>query len=268
MASKGVLAVIAITTALAAAPARADVQGDLVQGVAQGLGMLFNKLKSGNTAGGGTDAAASDANLRWQGKKLEDTDLVGFFDKHPNKGNMMRTGWPRIAMTIDDVSYGLASIELKDPAGSVGGPNWQDLGYHSRSADDQRVCMKYSLVVWADAKHEKKYDDLVTCADDVTRGTNFTLTTWKLSWYRDANTKYKRTTGPTPPGTPYPNKGNDALATAAIDPQICEAQQFSGRGRECGASLISHVFDQLAYNGRVDGDDMRLWIVSVNWKKD
>jgi hypothetical protein len=237
-----------------------DVSNALVDGLFKGLGQILSKNKTQDGASPGTEGSASgsggtegrDQNKRWSGKKLSDTDLIGFFDKYPNNGNSMITDWPRIAMTIDDVSYGLAN----------GLP-----GYQSRSSDDNRSCIKYSLVVWMNAKKSKKYDELVACNEDAPSGTNHMLSTYKFRYYRDNNnTRYNRTTGPNPPSTPYPDKANDALAAQFIDQGVCAASKFNF-STVCGSLILSHIFDQLAYNGRVDGDDMRLWIVSVNWKK-
>ena len=123
---------------------------------------------------------------------LRETELAGIFSNLTTEDP-----WPRVAVSID---------ELPDWFYDTGSG-----GYSKQGNYGPNDCAVISAVLWTNSKTSKRFDGLLVCGDDMPRNISFKNIgiVWNNFAYADPSDKKhtggKRTFGPNPPYTLYPN---------------------------------------------------------------
>jgi hypothetical protein len=158
----------------------------------------------------------------------------GLYHAMPDGGN----GWPRAAITINSLP---GNAYVSSLATNMGG----------RFSYGPNYCMNVSVMLWRDAAHSQRFDGVNFCGNDIPNNivsadsSQFLL--WGGSLAPNPNTGTRRTNGPNPPKSNFP-QGSGYVAS------------FAGSN---GMNLFAQFMYAMGYDLAENTDDHRAWVVSM-----
>lgn len=158
----------------------------------------------------------------------------GLYHVLQDRGN----GWPRAAVTINSLP-GTAYV-------SALGTNMT--GRFSYGPD---YCMNVSVVLWRDAGHGQHFDGVKFCGNDIPNNIvsadagQFLL--WSGSLAQGPNTGTRRTNGPNPPKSNFPQGSGYVGSFVSTN----------------GMNLFAQFMYAMGYDLAENTDDHRAWVVSM-----
>lgn len=185
------------------------------------LSQITDNLKSSlpNTLTGGTTGHFKDS---------------GLYHALKDGGN----GWPRAAIMINSLPRDAYSSSLATNLGS---------NFHYGPG----FCLNASIVLWRDATHSQRFDGVRFCGNDIpdhivsASTSDFLL--WGGSLAPNPNTGTRRTNGPNPPKSNFP-QGSGYVGS------------FAGTN---GMNLFAQFMYAMSYDLAGNSDDHRAWVVTM-----
>lgn len=172
-----------------------------------------------------TSAEAGSASSRGSGNSLAKTKLMGVFNRSLSTDGQPPE-WPKVAIT-----------NLYVPA---------DQASSSRLRLRANDCVHFDAVLWYDAKHNEKFNDVSLCALELPKRSNDFVTTWRTFPISGKTSGQQRSDGPVPPRSKLPS---DSLTD----------RWMTG----LGIYFIGSMLTMMGYDPQFIEDDRRFWVKKV-----
>ncbi len=172
---------------------------------------LATPAEAGGPSGGGTS--------------LTKTKLMGVFSRSLSTDGRAPE-WPKVAIT-----------NLYVPA---------DQASPSRYRPRANDCVRFDAVLWYDAKHNEKFNDVSLCALELPKRSNDFVITWRTFPISGKTSGQQRSDGPVPPRSKLPS---DALTD----------RWMTG----LGIYFIGSMLTMMGYDPQFIEDDRRFWVTKV-----
>lgn len=198
----------------------------LLSGCATTMGQISESMNDfGKSLGTQSASGPAIGTVGGGGVSLTSTKLMGMLSRSPSMDGSAPE-WPKIAVT-----------NLTVPAEQVA---------NTRLMLKRTDCVRFDAVVWHDAKHNEKFNNISLCALELPKRSNDFVTTWQVFSIEGKTSGQVRGDGPTPPYSKLPS-----------DPTT--DQWMLGAGKLFVGSMLT----MMGYDPNFTVDSRRFWVKNV-----